>query len=145
MECRRHPTRFSQSRKHSSNLDCLRCLITSREQAPSLELERRTTMSRIWQSPSPPQPASSADRPRSSPSYPGGTSVFASQYAWQHMTVPGLFSVQAALTPLAPAIVFEDQTFSYVDLEESANQLAHYLRRQGLQPDQWVALFWEQG
>ena len=43
-----------------------------------------------------------------------------------------LFEEQAALTPERPALRFENQRFSYGELNACANQLAHYLRRRGV-------------
>ncbi|MEN6308023.1 MAG: amino acid adenylation domain-containing protein, partial [Anaerohalosphaeraceae bacterium] len=46
-----------------------------------------------------------------------------------------LFEQQAEKTPDATAVVFEDQTLTYAQLNEQANQLAHYLRANGVGPD----------
>lgn len=43
-------------------------------------------------------------------------------------TIVSLFEKQAALTPDKTAIVFEDEVFSYRELDKRASQLAHYLR-----------------
>ena len=50
---------------------------------------------------------------------------------------------QAAQTPHAPALTFEEQTLTYQQLNERANQLAHFLQQQGVQPDDLVALYLE--
>ncbi len=55
-------------------------------------------------------------------------------------TVHELFEVQAASTPLAPAVVSVDQTLTYEELNTRANQLAHLLRRRGVGPDVCVGL-----
>ncbi|MBB6498472.1 non-ribosomal peptide synthetase [Pedobacter cryoconitis] len=55
-------------------------------------------------------------------------------------TLPGLFAVQAALTPDAIAIRFEKQLISYKQLDEQSNQLSHYLRGQGVTTDSMVLL-----
>jgi amino acid adenylation domain-containing protein len=46
-----------------------------------------------------------------------------------------LFERQAASTPLATALVFGDQQLTYQELNERANQVAHYLRRRGVKPE----------
>ena len=40
-------------------------------------------------------------------------------------------------------MVYEDQQLTYRELNNRANQLAHYLHRQGVQPDTLVALCME--
>ena len=54
-----------------------------------------------------------------------------------------LFEAQVEKAPDAIAVVFEDQEITYRDLNHRANQLGHYLRRQGVGPDIWVALVME--
>ncbi len=51
-----------------------------------------------------------------------------------------LFEEQVARTPNAAAVVFENQSLSYVELNRRANQLAHYLRGLGVKPDERVAI-----
>ncbi len=51
-----------------------------------------------------------------------------------------LFEAQAAATPERAALRFNDELFSYRDLNERANQLAHYLRSVGVGPDSLVGL-----
>ncbi|HEX4168339.1 MAG TPA: amino acid adenylation domain-containing protein [Bryobacteraceae bacterium] len=51
-----------------------------------------------------------------------------------------LFEEQAAKTPDAVAVVFEDEQLSYGELNRRANQLAHYLRELGVRPDHCVAI-----
>ena len=48
---------------------------------------------------------------------------------------------QVARTPTAIAVQFETQTLTYTALNERANQLAHYLRRQGIGPNIRVGLY----
>ncbi|MGZ8946431.1 MAG: non-ribosomal peptide synthetase [Methylococcaceae bacterium] len=51
-----------------------------------------------------------------------------------------LFEEQAARTPDAIAVVFEDQQMSYRDLNQHANQMAHYLQAQDVQAQRLVAI-----
>ncbi|CAM3417174.1 Peptide synthetase [Xenorhabdus nematophila ATCC 19061] len=51
-----------------------------------------------------------------------------------------LFEEQVALNPEKTALVFGESTLSYRELNEQANQLAHYLIEQGIQPDTLVAI-----
>jgi amino acid adenylation domain-containing protein len=54
-----------------------------------------------------------------------------------------LFETQVENAPDAIAVVFEDQQLTYRELNGRANQLAHYLRQRGVQPDTIVALCME--
>src|SRR5882672_488894 len=47
-------------------------------------------------------------------------------------TLPELFEEQAAARPAAAALSYEAEQLSYGELNERANQVAHYLRRQGV-------------
>ncbi|MFA4949166.1 MAG: amino acid adenylation domain-containing protein, partial [Candidatus Krumholzibacteriia bacterium] len=47
-------------------------------------------------------------------------------------TIPGLFETQAEQTPDAAAVVFENTTLTYRELNERANKLAHRLKRLGI-------------
>jgi amino acid adenylation domain-containing protein len=51
-----------------------------------------------------------------------------------------LFEKQAALSPEAIAVTFEDQDLTYRELNLQANQLAHYLGRHGVGPDVLVGI-----
>jgi amino acid adenylation domain-containing protein len=51
-----------------------------------------------------------------------------------------LLAAQAARTPDAVALVYEEQQISYGELERRTNQLAHYLRELGVGPDVIVGL-----
>ncbi|MFE0765304.1 amino acid adenylation domain-containing protein [Streptomyces smyrnaeus] len=58
-------------------------------------------------------------------------------------TLHGLFAEQAARTPDAPALLTEDTTVTYGELEARANQLARTLRERGIGPGSIVALVTE--
>ncbi|USX20854.1 amino acid adenylation domain-containing protein [Oxalobacteraceae bacterium OTU3REALA1] len=60
-------------------------------------------------------------------SYAGRRSAFP-----QQATMHGLFEAQATRTPAALAVAHAQTTLSYVELNRRANQLAHYLRAQGV-------------
>jgi amino acid adenylation domain-containing protein len=51
-----------------------------------------------------------------------------------------LFEDQVERTPDAVAVVFEDQQFTYGELNTRANQLAHYLRKLGVGPEVLVGI-----
>jgi non-ribosomal peptide synthase protein (TIGR01720 family) len=51
-----------------------------------------------------------------------------------------LFETQVKLRPEAVAVVFAERQLSYQELNEQANQLAHYLRERGIGPDTLVGL-----
>jgi amino acid adenylation domain-containing protein len=51
-----------------------------------------------------------------------------------------LFEAQAARTPHAVAVVFEDRRLTYAELNEKANRLAHHLRELGVGPDVRVGI-----
>ncbi|HZL78001.1 MAG TPA: amino acid adenylation domain-containing protein [Candidatus Limnocylindrales bacterium] len=50
------------------------------------------------------------------------------------------FEAQAARTPEAVAVVFEEHRLTYAELNRRANQLAHRLRKLGVQPDALVGI-----
>ncbi|MDL2082252.1 amino acid adenylation domain-containing protein, partial [Streptomyces sp. GXMU-J15] len=54
--------------------------------------------------------------------------------------IPEVFEQHAAQTPEAVAVSFEDESLTYAELNERANQLAHLLIGQGIGPEQTVAL-----
>ncbi len=56
-----------------------------------------------------------------------------------------LFEEQVRRTPEAAAVVYEEVTLSYEELNARANRLAHYLREQGVEPDTRVGLCAERG
>ena len=58
-------------------------------------------------------------------------------------TLVGRFQQQADLVPDQTAVVFGQQTLTYAELNTQANQLAHYLGKQGVQKGMTVGLFME--
>ena len=51
-----------------------------------------------------------------------------------------LFELQAAKTPSSIAVVFEDQKLTYQQLNQKANQVAHYLRSRGVTAESLVGI-----
>ncbi|SFN62426.1 non-ribosomal peptide synthetase [Xenorhabdus japonica] len=58
----------------------------------------------------------------------------------QDILVHQLFEAQVQRTPDAIAVVFEEQSLSYDELNKRANRLAHYLIALGVRPDDRVAI-----
>ncbi|WP_156115396.1 amino acid adenylation domain-containing protein, partial [Xenorhabdus sp. NBAII XenSa04] len=58
----------------------------------------------------------------------------------QNALIHQLFEAQAAHHPDAIAVMFEEQTISYGELNLRANRLAHYLIELGVRPDDRVAI-----
>ena len=56
------------------------------------------------------------------------------------MSIPVLFAAQVARTPEAVALRCGDRSWTYRELDEAANRLAHLLAGQGAGPGQCVAL-----
>ncbi|HEY1842246.1 MAG TPA: amino acid adenylation domain-containing protein [Mycobacterium sp.] len=55
-------------------------------------------------------------------------------------TLPGLVARRAALTPDAVAVVYEGRQYSYREVDEEANRLAHWLIGQGIGTEDRVAV-----
>ncbi len=68
----------------------------------------------------------------------GFNSIHASQP--QEQLIHILFEQQTDRDPAATALVFEDRTLSYAELNQRANQVAHHLIGLGVQPDDRVGL-----
>ncbi|WP_342210364.1 non-ribosomal peptide synthase/polyketide synthase [Xenorhabdus stockiae] len=74
------------------------------------------------------------------------TDFNANQVEFPHnILIHQLFEEQSARAPDATAIIFAEQTLSYNELNCRANQLAHYLIKQGVQPDDRIAVCLERG
>ena len=56
-----------------------------------------------------------------------------------------LFEEQVEKTPEAVAVVYEEESVSYGELNRRANRLAHHLRSLGVKPDDRVAICLERG
>jgi amino acid adenylation domain-containing protein/non-ribosomal peptide synthase protein (TIGR01720 family) len=59
------------------------------------------------------------------------------------VTLQELFERQVAQTPDHTALVYENVSLTYRELNDRANRLAHYLQRFGVQPDQMVGVCME--
>ncbi|SFJ91392.1 condensation domain-containing protein, partial [Thermoflavimicrobium dichotomicum] len=55
-------------------------------------------------------------------------------------TIQALFEEQVAKTPDQIAVVFKDESLTYRELNARANQLARYLRKQGVERESFVAI-----
>ncbi len=60
-------------------------------------------------------------------------------------TVQQLFEEQVEKTPDQIAVIFEEQQLTYRQLNEQANQLARYLQKRNIEPEQVVAIFLDRG
>lgn len=63
--------------------------------------------------------------------------------ALSNLTIHETFEATAKKYPSAEALRFLGQTTSYRELNQQANQLARFLKRQGLKPGETVGLFFE--
>ncbi|MBD1937334.1 non-ribosomal peptide synthetase [Microcoleus sp. FACHB-68] len=61
--------------------------------------------------------------------------IFKNQECFHH-----LFEGQVKQSPEAVAVVFENQSLTYHELNERANQLAHYLQKMGVKPEVLVGI-----
>ena len=69
-----------------------------------------------------------------------GNRAVLSQPATASVSIPVLFAAQVASTPGAVALVCGDRSWTYRELDEASNRLAHLLSGQGAGPGQCVAL-----
>lgn len=63
-----------------------------------------------------------------------------SNYLASNQSIHALVETQVAKTPDAVAVTFQDQQLTYRELNEKANQLAHYLKSLGVKPDVLVGV-----
>ncbi|MEU3424888.1 amino acid adenylation domain-containing protein [Streptomyces gardneri] len=68
------------------------------------------------------------------------TELNATGHAVPEATLASLFAARAAGTPDAPAVVFEDTTLTYAELDRRAEALARRLRASGAGPERYVAV-----
>jgi amino acid adenylation domain-containing protein len=59
----------------------------------------------------------------------------------QDRCVHQFFEEQVQRTPDALALIFEDETLTYNELNRQANQLAHFLQKEGIGPDGLVGIY----
>jgi amino acid adenylation domain-containing protein len=57
-----------------------------------------------------------------------------------HLCMHELFELNVSKHPTATALIFENQSFTYQELNEKANQLAHYLLELPIQPGAFIGL-----
>ncbi|MFB7391478.1 amino acid adenylation domain-containing protein [Streptomyces sp. NPDC056191] len=68
------------------------------------------------------------------------TELNATAHPVPEATLTSLFADRAARTPHAPAVVFDDTTLGYAELDRRAEALARRLRERGAGPEQYVAV-----
>ncbi|HEU0300178.1 MAG TPA: AMP-binding protein, partial [Longimicrobium sp.] len=61
------------------------------------------------------------------------------------LCIHDLFAAQAARTPDAEAVLHEDASLTYAELDERANRIARHLRRLGVGPEARVGICLERG
>ncbi|WP_120314324.1 non-ribosomal peptide synthetase, partial [Mycobacterium mantenii] len=69
-----------------------------------------------------------------------GNRAVLTQPAPARVSIPELFADQVARSPEAIAVTFQGHSWSYRELDESSNRLAHLLIDRGVKPGQCVAL-----
>ncbi len=72
-----------------------------------------------------------------------GNRAVLAQPAPPAVSIPGLFAAQVARAPEAVALVCGQRSWTYRELDEAANRLAHLLAGQGAGPGECVALLFE--
>jgi amino acid adenylation domain-containing protein len=69
----------------------------------------------------------------------------ATEAAYPHKCLHELFEEQVVKTPEATALMFENQSLNYAELNRRANRLAYYLRGLGVKADERVGVCAERG
>ena len=69
-----------------------------------------------------------------------GNRAASAQWAPAPMSIPAVFAAQVARAPEAVAISAGERSWTYREVEQAANRLAHLLAREGVRPGQQVAL-----
>ncbi|WP_033018175.1 AMP-binding protein, partial [Streptomyces rimosus] len=87
-----------------------------------------------------PRTVPAADEPRTAPADEPRAEQPAPTAAAPAPLLPELFAAQAARTPGAPALTFQDTTLTYGELDAAANRLARLLIERGAGPERFVAL-----
>ncbi|MCM3538297.1 non-ribosomal peptide synthetase [Priestia endophytica] len=64
------------------------------------------------------------------------------KYSSENM-IQTVFEKQVKKTPEAIAVIYENEQMTYKELDERANQLAHYLQKRGVGPDSLVGVYME--
>ncbi len=59
----------------------------------------------------------------------------------QNLRLENLFEEQVQKTPDLPAVIFQNDTWSYQEINSQANQVAHLLKTQGVKRGDWVGVF----
>ncbi|WP_213414275.1 non-ribosomal peptide synthetase [Xylanibacillus composti] len=59
------------------------------------------------------------------------------------VTIHQLFEEQVKRTPDKVAVIFGNQSMTYMEINEKSNQIAHCIREQGIGPNQLVGMFME--
>ncbi|NJR75448.1 MAG: amino acid adenylation domain-containing protein [Scytonema sp. CRU_2_7] len=68
------------------------------------------------------------------------TNKFQIPHSQPEQCIHQLFEAQVERTPNAVAVVFENQSLTYTELNQRSNQLAHYLRNLGVKPEVLVGI-----
>ena len=63
----------------------------------------------------------------------------------QHLCLHQLFETQAARTPDAIAILYHEQSLTYTEVNQQANQIAHHLRSLGVKSGEFVGVLLDRG